>query len=94
MLGYGDFLGMGSSHIVRIMELMTELYLLDEALSWNDLVPLFVKNQWIALIEETLLSGNLFFHRSTRPGEALPSELPVVGSFGNYGKFAYGARAY
>ena len=48
--------------------------LTEEPLSWDDIIPTDVKEQWLALMEETLLAGDLLFHRSTRPVDALPSE--------------------
>ena len=92
--GFGDFLGIGTPHTIKFKALMRELFLLDDPLSWDDHVPVDVKNQWIALMEETLAAGDLLFHRSTRPENALPSEGPVVVGFGDYGKMAYEARVY
>ena len=92
--GFGDFLGIGTPHTIKFKALMRELFLLEEPLSWDDLVPLDVNEQWINLMEETLLAGDILFHRSTRPAETLPSEPPVVVGFGDYGKLAYEARVY
>ena len=43
---------------------------------------------------ETLMAGDLHFHRGTRPPAAEPSMGPTVVGFADFGLLAYEARVY
>jgi hypothetical protein len=92
--GFGDFLGIGTPHTIKFKALMRELFLLEEPLAWDDLVPDQIRLEWIDLMVETLSAGDLPFHRSTRPDDAIPGVGPSVVGFGDYGQLSYEARVY
>ena len=53
-----------------------------------------MKKVWIDLMVETLMAGDLHFHRGTRPPAAEPSMGPTVVGFADFGLLAYEARVY
>ena len=92
--GFGDFLGIGTPHTIKFKALMRELFLLEEPLSWDDPVPSGLRQEWVDLMMDTLEAGDLTFHRSTRPSDAVPGEGPSVIGFSDYGRLSYEARVY
>ena len=73
---------------------MRELFLLEKPLAWDDIVPDDMKKVWIDLMVETLMAGDLHFHRGTRPPAAEPSMGPTVVGFAGFSLLAYEARVY
>ena len=89
---FGDFLGIASPYTIRLKLNMKKLFELDTPLSWDDDVPVVMREAWIALIVEALHANNLSFPRSTRPENAVGG--PMVVGFGDGAFAAYAAAVY
>ena len=69
--GFGDFLGIAAPFVIKYKSLMRELFLLEEPLAWDDVIPEQFRSAWIDLIIETLEHGDLLFPRCARPSDAV-----------------------
>ena len=89
---FGDFLGIASPYTIRLKLNMKKLFEEDVPLSWDDDIPVNLRDDWIELIVETLVAGYLSFARSTRPDNATGG--PTVVGFGDGAFAAYAAAVY
>ena len=92
--GFGDFLGMAAPFIIRYKDLMRQLFLLEEPLTWDSPIPESFRNDWIELMLETLECGDLYFPRCTRPENAISSVGPELVGCSDYGSKGLDARVY
>ena len=89
---FGDFLGIASPYTIKLKLSMKKLFELDIPLSWDDDIPTSLRDSWVALIEEALITSYLYFPRSTRPDNAVGG--PMVVGFGDGAFAAYAAAVY
>ena len=73
---------------------MRKLFLLEKPLLWDDPVPLENQEEWVNLMKETLLSGDLLFPRCVRPDNAIEGLGPELVGCSDYGQGGYDARIY
>ena len=91
--GFGDPLGIASPWYMKLKVLMKKLYELQEALSWDDLILVGNRQEWIDVMVEALETGLLKFSRSTRPARAVNKGPRLVG-FGDGALPGFGGNVY
>ena len=78
---------------MKLKVLMKKLYELQEALSWDDSIPVGNRQEWIDVMVEALETGVLKFSRSTRPARAVNKGPRLVG-FGDGALPGFGGNVY
>ena len=91
--GFGDPLGMASPWYMKLKLLMKKLYQLEDALSWDDLIPDSNRQEWIDVMVEALTTEHLMFPRSTRPLNAT-GERPMLIGTGDGAIPGFGGNVY
>ena len=91
--GFGDPLGIASPWYMKLKVLMKKLYELQDALSWDDSIPIGNRQEWIDVMVEALVTGVLKFPRSTRPMKANGQGPRLVG-FGDGALPGFGGDVY
>ena len=91
---FGDFLGIASPFTIRYKVNMRELFLLEEPITWDEVIPEHLRASWIKLLVETLESGALSFPRCVRPANAVEEKGPVLVGTCDFGVHGYDARVY
>ena len=92
--GFGDFLGIASPFTIRYKTNMREIFLQEEPVAWDEVIPEHLRDGWINLLMETLQSGDLSFPRCARPPNAVKGKGPVLIGTCDFGVNGYDARVY
>ena len=92
--GFGDFLGIASPFTIRYKTNMREIFLQEQPIAWDEVIPEHLRAGWINLLMETLQSGDLSFPRCVRPPNAVKGKGPVLIGTCDFGVNGYDARVY